>query len=126
MKLLDYIFYILLVLFAIWMLVKQFAPVKGMRNLSAKQFQEESKGNKVIDVREAHEYKRGHIAGAMNIPLSQLQQRIGEIPEDEMVFLYCQSGMRSKQAAKLLSRKGYTNLANLNGGISAWSGPIQK
>lgn len=122
----DYIFYLLLALFVIWMLYKQFAPVKGVRNLSAKQFQEESKGNKVIDVREVHEYKRGHIAGAVNIPLSQLSQRMGEIPKDKKVFLYCQSGMRSKQAAKLLSRNGYTNLANLNGGISAWSGPIQK
>ncbi|QQE73990.1 rhodanese-like domain-containing protein [Brevibacillus composti] len=122
----DYIFYIVLALFVIWMLYKQFAPVKGVRNLSAKQFQEESKGNKVIDVREVHEYKRGHIAGAVNIPLSQLSQRMGEIPKDKKVFLYCQSGMRSKQAAKLLSRNGYTNLANLNGGISAWSGPIQQ
>lgn len=122
----DYIFYILLALFVLWMLYKQFAPVKGVRNVSAKQFQDESKGNKVIDVREVHEYKRGHIAGAANIPLSQLPQRMEEIPKDKQVFLYCQSGMRSKQAAKLLSRKGYTNLANLNGGISAWSGPTQK
>lgn len=121
----DFIFYTLLALFVLWMLYKQFAPVKGMRNLTAEQFQEESKGNKVIDVREVHEYKRGHIAGAVNIPLSQLPKRLGEIPTDKKVFLYCQSGMRSKQAAKLLSRNGYTNLANLHGGISVWSGPTQ-
>ena len=54
----DFIFYTLLALFVLWMLYKQFAPVKGMRNLTAEQFQEESKGNKVIDVREVHEYKR--------------------------------------------------------------------
>lgn len=122
----DYIFYTLLAIFVIWMLYKQFAPVKGVRNLSAKLFQDESKGNKVVDVREAHEYQRGRIAGAVNIPLSQLSQRMGEIPKDKQVFLYCQSGMRSKQAARLLSRNGYTNLANLTGGISAWNGPIQK
>lgn len=122
----DVIFYILLALFVLWMLYKQFAPVKGVRNLSPEQFQQDSKGNKVIDVREVHEYKRGHIAGAVNIPLSQLLQRMGEIPKDKLVFLYCQSGMRSKQAAKLLSRKGYKNLANLNGGISTWSGPTQR
>lgn len=122
----DYIFYILLALLVLWMLYKQFAPVKGVRNISAKQFQDESKGNMIIDVREVHEYKRGHIQGAVNIPLSQFPQRMGEIPKDKQVFLYCQSGMRSKQAAKLLSRNGYTDLAHLNGGISTWSGPTQK
>lgn len=122
----DAIFYTLLALFVLYMLYKQFAPVKGVSNVSAKHFQEQSKGNKVIDVREVHEYKRGHIAGAVNIPLSQLPDRMGEIPKDKKVFLYCQSGMRSKQAARLLSRNGYANLVNLNGGISAWSGPTQK
>lgn len=122
----DVIFYILLALFVLWMLYKQFAPVQGVRNLSAEQFQQESKGNKVIDVREVHEYKRSHIAGAVNIPLSQLPQRMEEIPKEKQVFLYCQSGMRSKQSAKLLSRKGYKNLANLNGGISTWRGPIER
>ena|SRR5690606_7890415 len=122
----DLIFYILLALFVLWMLYKQFAPIKGVRNISAKQFQDESKGNKVIDVREVHEYRRGHIEGAVNIPLSQLQQRVEEIPKDKQVLLYCQSGMRSKQAAKLLSRKGYMNLANLNGGILTWRGPIER
>lgn len=122
----DFIFYILLALFGIWMLYKQFAPVKGVKDLSAKLFQEQSKGNKIIDVREPHEYIRKHIAGAVNIPLSQLTQRMEEIPKNSTVFLYCQSGMRSKQAAKQLSRSGYTNLVNLKGGISAWSGPTQK
>ena len=116
----DYFIYILLTVFVFWLLYKQFAPVKGLRNLSPEQFKEESKGNKIIDVREGHEYKRGHIAGSVNIPLSQLSQRMGEIPKDKNVYLYCQSGMRSKQAAKALSRNGYTNLANLNGGILSW------
>ena len=122
----DYIFYLLLAVFVLWMLYKQFAPVKGVRHVTAKQFQEESKGNITIDVREVHEFERGPIAGAVNIPLSQLPKRLKEIPTDKQVFLYCQSGMRSKQAARLLSRNRYTNLVDLTGGISAWSGPVQK
>ncbi|TLS50123.1 rhodanese-like domain-containing protein [Paenibacillus antri] len=108
------------------MLYRQFAPVKGLRTLTPEQFQSESKGNKVIDVREIHEYKRSHIKGAVNIPLSQFRQRMGDIPKDRPVYLYCQSGMRSKQAAKILRSNGYADVAELRGGIMSWSGPIQK
>ncbi|TLS52819.1 rhodanese-like domain-containing protein [Paenibacillus antri] len=118
--------YILLSLIVLWLLYKQFVPVKGLRTLAPEQFQSESKGNKVIDVREIHEYKRGHIKGAVNVPLSQLQQRLGDIPKDRTIYLYCQSGMRSKQAAKLLGRNGYADVAHLRGGMMAWSGPTQK
>ncbi|GIP50632.1 rhodanese-like domain-containing protein [Paenibacillus sp. J53TS2] len=122
----NYLFYAILFLFVLWMLYRQFAPVKGLRTLSAEQFQSESKGKKVIDVREIHEYNRGHIKGAINIPLSQLQQRMGEITKDQAVYVYCQSGMRSKQAAKLLGRHGIKEVADLRGGIMSWSGPTQK
>ncbi|MBT2286090.1 rhodanese-like domain-containing protein [Paenibacillus polymyxa] len=74
----------------------------------------------VVDVREPGEYKRGFIKGAVNIPLSQLQRRLAEIPKDKTVLLYCQSGMRSKNAAKVLSRSGYSKIAHLQGGVSAW------
>jgi len=100
--------------------------VKGLRALTPEQFQSEAKGNKVIDVREIHEYKRGHIKGAVNIPLSQLQQHIDEIPKDCKVLVYCQSGIRSKQAAKILVRKGFSSVAELRGGMMSWKGPTQK
>lgn len=122
----QFIIYVILLLFILWMLYKQFAPVKGLRTLSAEQFQSESKGNKVIDVREVHEYKRGHIKGAVNIPLSQLRQRISEIPHDRVVFVYCQSGMRSKQAAKILLRNGCPSVVELRGGIMSWPDPTHK
>lgn len=122
----DYIFYILLLLFVIWVVYRQFMPIKGLRNLSAQQFKSEYKGNMLVDVREAHEYRRGYITGAVNIPLSQLRQRMSEIPRERKIYLYCQSGMRSRQAAKLLSRNGYTELAHLKGGIMSWDGPVTK
>ncbi|MBY3621811.1 rhodanese-like domain-containing protein [Acinetobacter sp. CUI P1] len=120
------LFYIILALVVLWILYKQYAPVKGLRALTPEQFQSEAKGNKVIDVREIHEYKRGHIKGAVNIPLSQLQQHIDEIPKDCKVLVYCQSGMRSKQAAKILVRKGFSSVAELRGGMMSWKGPTQK
>lgn len=125
----DYIFYILFILFVVWVVYRQFMPIKGLRNLTGQQFREEyrrDKGNLLVDVREVHEYKRGHIKGAVNIPLSQLKQRMNEIPKERHIYLYCQSGIRSRQAAKLLSRNGYTDLAHLRGGILSWNGPLTK
>ncbi|QTH40976.1 rhodanese-like domain-containing protein [Cohnella sp. LGH] len=122
----DSALYILLSLIVLWLFYRKFTPVKGLRTLTPEQFQSESKGNRVIDVREIHEYKRGHIKGAENVPLSQLQQRLGDIPKESTVFLYCQSGMRSKQAAKLLGRNGYTGTVHLRGGMMSWSGPTEK
>lgn len=104
----------------VWLLYKQFAPVKGLRNLDAGQFKKEQQGHMLIDVREAHEFKGGHIPGAVNIPLSQIHARVNEIPKDGPVFLYCQSGMRSKGAGKLLAKKGYRGVAHLSGGMMAW------
>jgi rhodanese-related sulfurtransferase len=121
----DKILYLILLSLVIWILYKQFVPVKGLHVLTPEQFESEAKRNKVIDVREVHEYKRGHIKGAVNIPLSQLPQQIDDIPKNRKVLLYCQSGLRSKQAAKLFVRKGYPNVAELRGGMMSWKGPTQ-
>lgn len=51
--------YILIGLLFVWLLYKQFAPVKGLRNLDAGQFKKEQRGHMLIDVREAHEFKEG-------------------------------------------------------------------
>jgi rhodanese-related sulfurtransferase len=67
-----------------------------------------------------------HIPGAKNIPLSQLKQRLGEIPTDRDILLYCRSGMRSKSAANILTKNGHTKLNHLQGGIGAWTGKIAK
>ncbi|GMK39327.1 hypothetical protein PCCS19_23810 [Paenibacillus sp. CCS19] len=113
----------------VWFLASRFKGVKGLRNVNADQMQNELKSNRnhmLIDVREPGEVKQGYIPGAINIPLSRLQQRVSEIPSDRSVYLYCRSGMRSKQAAKILSKRGYQNLAHLQGGIMAWRGQLKK
>jgi rhodanese-related sulfurtransferase len=112
-----------------WFLFTRLAPIRGLKNLSADEFSRQM-GNEehkiLIDVREHKEYKAGYIPGAVNIPLSQLKRRMTEIPKDKQVYLYCRSGMRSKQAARILSKKGYSDLAHLQGGILTWSGKISK
>lgn len=80
----------------------------------------------LIDVREPNEYEAGHILGARNIPLSQLRMRKAEIRIDRPVYLYCQQGMRSAQAAGILKRLGCTDISHLKGGFKTWTGKIKK
>lgn len=71
----------------------------------------------IIDVREKNEYELSHIIGAKNIPLSELRQRINEIPKDEPVYLHCRSAQRSYNAIMALQNLGYKNLYNVTGGF---------
>ncbi|HHZ02451.1 MAG TPA: FAD-dependent oxidoreductase [Tissierellia bacterium] len=73
------------------------------------------KGGFIVDVREKFEYKRGHVKGALNIPLSELRKRYNEIPKDIPVYLYCRSGQRSYNAVMALQNLGYTNVYNIAG-----------
>ena len=76
----------------------------------------------VLDVRTAGEFADGHLAGAVLLPVQQLQGRLGELAahRDDPVFVYCHSGNRSTVAAKLLVDSGFTNVTNLRKGISEW------
>ena len=75
----------------------------------------------IVDVRGANEWTEGHIPGAIHIPLGYLEDRAGEIPTGRPVVLQCQSGGRSAVAASLLERKGFAEVINLSGGITAWA-----
>ncbi|GAC1357483.1 MAG: rhodanese-like domain-containing protein [Ktedonobacteraceae bacterium] len=74
----------------------------------------------LVDVREPGEYKGGHARGAKNIPLSQIQKRVNEVPHDRKVLLICQSGHRSMQAANFLQQQGLDKVVNVHGGTSIW------
>lgn len=74
----------------------------------------------LIDVREEEEYTAAHIPGTINIPLSELPARIDEINEECPVFLVCNTGIRSSQAALFLAGMGYEDLYNLEDGTKGW------
>lgn len=78
-----------------------------------------------IDVRQKEEFIKGHLKGAVNIPLDQLRGRIDEVPRDKRVILYCQSGLRSYVACRILMQKGYKPL-NLSGGYHLYSAAWRK
>ncbi|WP_241764602.1 rhodanese-like domain-containing protein [Exiguobacterium chiriqhucha] len=74
----------------------------------------------LLDVREVDEYEGGHIEGAVNAPLSSLNATELPYPKDEPIYVICQSGNRSAQAAQLLQERGYTEIYDISGGMIAW------
>ena len=88
---------------------------------------EESEGYILLDVRTKEEYESGYIPGAINIPLSDINENVvSSLPDkSRMILVYCRSGNRSRQASDKLSRLGYTNIIEI-GGINSWKGEVVK
>lgn len=83
---------------------------------------ENTPGAVLLDVRTAGEFARGHIPGAINVPVQDIE-KIGTFLRDKnsAVFIYCLSGARSRQAAAWIKSKGYSNVTDI-GGIGAYKG----
>lgn len=85
-----------------------FIPVEtGRKHLSA--------GALVIDVRSTDEFRSGHVANAVNVPLGELRKRVPQLVKDrnQVLLLHCLSGGRSAIATYQLKRMGYVNVFNL-------------
>jgi rhodanese-related sulfurtransferase len=76
-------------------------------------------GAQLVDVRVAHEWEAGHIAGATHLPLEELADRSGELDPDRPVVLYCRGGTRSSMATEALDGAGF-NAVKLTDGIVGW------
>ena len=73
----------------------------------------------LLDVREPAEVAGGTIPGAVNIPLGDLRDRLGEVPKDRPVVVFCKVGQRGYFAERILVQRGY-NVFNLSGGYTTW------
>ena len=81
-------------------------------------------GAVLLDVRTPQEYQTGHISGSQNFPLQMLRQSGASIGDlNTPVFIYCQSGARSRQALVILKQMGYHNCQNI-GGICSYKGKV--
>jgi len=80
-------------------------------------------GALLIDVREADELaeKSYDVSNIKHIPLGELETRLSEVPKDKQVVVVCRSGGRSGKAQELLQANGFKNIANMEGGMNAWS-----
>ncbi len=76
----------------------------------------------VVDLRTVDEYKRGHIANALNIPKSELPQRLEKLSDykEKSVILICGTGQHASLAGSLLRKQGFSNIYLLAGGIATW------
>ncbi len=77
-------------------------------------------GAVVVDVREPHEWREGYIPGAKLIPLSSLASRARELDPTKEIIAVCRSGNRSKSAALILQRAGFTRVSSMAGGMISW------
>ncbi|CAK9015929.1 Coenzyme A disulfide reductase (CoA-disulfide reductase) (CoADR), partial [Durusdinium trenchii] len=70
----------------------------------------------LVDVREPEEFAQGSAPGAINVPLSQLRERIAELPKYKRIDIFCLTGIRAYISARALTQSGFTNVANVTGG----------
>ena len=73
----------------------------------------------LVDVREVDEFDNARVEGAINVPLSELQTRVDDVPSDTTVYVMCLSGGRSAKAVAWLEQQG-RDVVNVLGGISQW------
>ena len=94
----------------------------GIWEIEPRALEEVAPKVQIVDVRENSEFtgSLGHVRGAQLVPLGELQARASEIARDKPVVVVCRSGARSAQALVLLQKAGFSEVANLAGGMLRW------
>ena len=84
----------------------------------------QSGGAFLVDVRSPAEYATGYLAGAVNVPLTELSQAAKSWDKSRPIVVYCATGARSANAAISLSALGFKKVYNLSKGVVAWNAPL--
>jgi phage shock protein E len=82
--------------------------------------QQQGASLQILDVRTAEEYATGHVPGAVNIPYTDLTDRLSEVESNKEVVIYCMRGPRARIGEETLQRAGVSKILHLEGGMSAW------
>ena len=99
----------------------QAAGVKNVDAPTAQKMLQENPKLYLLDVRTPQEYFQARLKGAHLIPIDRFLARIGEVPTDRPLLVYCAVGSRSSQVAEYLASHGYPEVYDLRGGIEAWA-----
>lgn len=109
-----------MLMIAVLLVVGYFMFVKGGDVSSTEARQLVGSGARLVDVRTPAEFTAGHIPGAINIPVQELDSRLGELqPKGTAIVVYCRSGSRSGNAARMLKNAGFAVVHDL-GPMSRW------
>ncbi|NJM93480.1 MAG: rhodanese-like domain-containing protein [Cytophagales bacterium] len=110
-------------------LLALFQGPQSVKNISGAELQRliKERSIQVIDVRTPSEYGSGHIPKAKNLDVNAhtFSQKIGALPKDGVYVVYCRSGMRSRRAAGIMAKQGFTTIYDL-GGVGNWPGKLER
>lgn len=103
-------------------LVWRMLPSKGVKSITTEDLKGmlKDQSKQFIDVRTPAEYKGNHIRQFKNYPVTALKSNLNSLDKTKETVVICQSGMRSMQAAKVLSKAGFSNVVNVKGGMLDW------
>jgi adenylyltransferase/sulfurtransferase len=100
------------------MAVLELAPLQVKRRLDA------GEPLRLLDVREPWECAIAQLSGSVNIPMGEIPSRLQELDADSDIVVVCKAGSRSRRVAQFLSAHGFGRVANLAGGVDAWTRDI--
>ena len=76
---------------------------------------------RLLDVREEHEFRSGHVPGAVNLPVKRVPERVAKLKKDKPYAVICQSGHRSSGTVNFLLDNGFPGTVTVRGGTGAWA-----
>ena len=101
-------------------------PASGLKNVdSAGVIAAQARGAQVVDVRSAGEFDLGHIPGAINLPVEQVQPGAASWDRAVTYVVYCATGSRSAVAVQTMQAMGFKNIDHFASGIQAWAGKLE-
>jgi len=86
----------------------------------AEDYPDRTSDGRLIDVRSRREYEEWHIESAVNLPITELRQRLDELDTSDAAYVYCKSGFRGYLAYRILKQRGFSKVQNLSGGLQTF------
>jgi len=96
------------------------AGVQNISSREAKKLLDKNKNIFLLDVRTPQENSQAKLPGTVLIPIGEFEHRIGEVPKNKTILVYCAVGSRSKPVAELLTQRGYKEVYHMTDGIVGW------